>query len=242
MSAEPSGPAVVAFGAGEAVPDRSWPFVDRLRRGIVDPRRLILAGTMLAAAVAGFVALIAPWFSAMLALGEPDPNTGVQSDRPTEFHLDDLGTLATVYLVCLLVVAVACVLALAGPPAARSVARLTGLTLAGASLAVLVSLMANIQNSIMRSFFFLFQEDIEIERRGGLTAAFVAVLLAAVALFLSGRGSAAQATGGPALGWQPPRPVRDETATALAAAAPLDLTVQPARPFALPDSDDDRDR
>ncbi|WP_144022645.1 hypothetical protein [Asanoa hainanensis] len=245
MSAEPSGPAVVAFGGGDAKADGSWPPLARLLRVSAD-RRMLTTVTALLAGAAGCAALIAPWFSVMLPLGETDPNSGQQAERLTEFHLGDLGTLAVGFLVCLLLLAVACVLAAAGPPAARSVARLTGLTLAGGALALLVAMTVNIENYILRSFFFLFQEEIDVDNRGGLTFAFLGVLLAALALYLSGGAQRTppppEATSDVAWGWQPPRAARDETAAAVAAAAPLDLTVQPARPFALPDSDDDRDR
>ncbi|MEV4535582.1 hypothetical protein AB0J82_17310 [Asanoa sp. NPDC049518] len=245
MSAEPSGPAVVAFGADEPRADGSWPFGARLHRVFGDRRMLTTVAAALAGAAA-CAALIAPWFSVMLPLGESDPNSGQQAERLTEFHVGDLGTLAVGFLLCLLILTVATVLAVAGPPASRAVARLTGLTVAGASLAVLVATTANIDNYILRSFFFLFQEEIDVDYRGGLTFAFVAVLLAGLALLLSGRprevGPESEATTGAAWGWPPQRTTRDKTAAEIAAAAPLDLTVQPARPFTHPDGGDDRGR
>jgi len=245
MSAEPSGPAVVAFGAGDAVADGSWPVVDRLRRVIGD-RRLVAVVGMVQAGVAACGALVAPWYSVVLPLGQTDPTTGAQADRVTAFHLTDLGTLGTGYLLGLLVLAVASVLVIAGPPAARSVVRLVGLTVAAGSLAMVVALTVTAGNYIQRTFFFLVEGDFEVDNRSGVTAAFLSVILVGLALLAAGRAPAVDQTARseirPEWGWQPPRPVRDETAAEIAAAEPLDLTVQPSRPFVRPDNDDDRTR
>lgn len=108
------------------------------------------------------------------------------------------------------------------------------------------ALTATAGNYIQRTFFFLVEGDFEVDNRSGLTAAFLAVILVGLALLAAGRAPAVDRTAPsearPEWGWQPPRPVRDETAAEIAAAEPLDLTVQPSRPFARPDSDDDRTR
>ncbi|MDG4822098.1 hypothetical protein O7635_09555 [Asanoa sp. WMMD1127] len=241
MSAEPSGPSVVAFGAGDDPADRSGRPGDRLLRIARDWR--VSAGVATLAAGAACVSLFASWFGVVLPLGEPDPTTGNQSDRLTLFHLGDLGPLATAYLLCLVALTVTTVLTLFGPPAARRALRLGGLALTGASLAILVALVGTIDNYIRRSFFFLFEVEYDVDSRAGLTVAFLAVLLAGLALFLAGRTPHHPAGETPvAWGWQPPRQPHDETAAEVAAAAPLDLSVQPARPFARPESDDGRGR
>ena len=239
MSAESTDPAVVAFGDGDAVSDGAA--FARVRRIAGDWR--VLLGLLAAAGVAGFTSLVAPWFSMMMTVtGEPTPE-GALNDRTETFRLIDIGAFGTAYLPALLVLTVLAVLVVFGPATSRPVARLSGLTLAGALVAVLVAFTITFRDSMERNFYGSENEQINLDSGTGLTTAYVSVVLAGVALFLTRPAP----TGHPPAvmpdhSWRPPRPARDETAAEVAAAAPLDLTVQPSRPFARPDSDDDRTR
>ena len=247
MSEDPSGPAVVAFGGGEPATDRlrAGRFGALLRR--VGRDRLVAPILAVLAAVAGFASLTAQWYSMVMPIGDVSPGEGGTVGNTLTFTVSDVGTLGNGYVLGLLALAVASTLALFGPPALRPVLRLGGLTLVGGLVAVLVALGLTFGHSIERNYF---GQDIHLDLSGkaGLTAAFATLVLAGAALFLAGRGPVATVpaeappVAAPDWAWQAPRPARDEAAAEIAAAAPLDLTVQPARPFAHPDGDDGRAR
>ncbi len=224
----------------------AWPVVDRLRRVIGD-RRLVAVVGMVLAGVAACGALVAPWYSVVLPLGRTDPTTGEQADRVTAFISPTSAPSApAICSVCWRWPSRASSWSPARRPPARSCGWwdstvAAGLTRDGGG--------AHRHRRQLRSSApssVLVEGDFEVDNRSGLTAAFLAVILVGLALLAAGRAPAVDRTAPsearPEWGWQPPRPVRDETAAEIAAAEPLDLTVQPSRPFARPDSDDDRTR
>ncbi|MEV0718823.1 hypothetical protein [Asanoa sp. NPDC050611] len=246
MSTEPATPAVVEFGEGDPAtdPDVSERFGDRLRRFGAD-RRVCLTVAVLAG-VAGVASLVAPWYVTLMPFGPPGPN-GEDTEAPLSLYLADGGSLGSGYVFGLLALAIASVLVLLGPPAARRVVRLAGLTLAAGLLPVLVGLSLTFGKSGYVNFVGA-QFNMELDSGSGLTSAYLAVVLAGLALYLSGLrpasvGQAAPpAAAAPDRVWQPSRATRDETAAEVAAAAPLDLTVSPARPFTRPQDDGGPDR
>ncbi|WP_203710584.1 hypothetical protein [Asanoa siamensis] len=248
MSADETGPAVVEFGDDDASDGSDRTVVGRLRR-LVGDRWHLLAGAVLAAA-AGFVSLVATWYSMTMPVGEPDPTTGQPSDQALPFTVTDLGVLGNAYVLGLLLLAVTVVLTLFGPPPGRRYTRLAGISLAGGLVGVLVALTSSLGKSMERNFFYGSEGTFEVDTTTGLYAAYLAVVLAGSVLVAVGRlsfadlppAAAPAAHPGADWAWQRPRQVRDEMADEVAAAAPLDLTVQPSRPFARPNGDDDRTR
>ncbi|WP_147315489.1 hypothetical protein [Asanoa ferruginea] len=249
MSEDHSGPAVVAFGAGEPTTGRlrANPFGAWVAR--VGRDRLLAAIVAVLAAAAGFISLVTQWYSIAVPAGDVSPEEGGSVGQTLTFTVGDVGTFGTGYVLGVLTLVVACALAFFGPPALRPVLRVGGLGLAGGLVAVLVALSVSFGHSIERNYFGA-NIDLDTTRHAGLTGAYAAVLLAGAALFLIGRHrfvptptEAPPVAVAPDSVWQAPRPYRsDETAAEVAAAAPLDLTVQPARPFAHPDGDDGRAR
>ncbi|WP_203702095.1 hypothetical protein [Asanoa iriomotensis] len=246
MSTEPAAPAVVEFGDGDPAigRDAGGQLGDRLRR-LGGDRRVCVAAAALAA-IAGIGALVAPWYETSMPFGPPGPN-GESTDAPLSLYLADGGSLGSAYVLGMVALTVAAVLVLFGPPPARRVVRLAGLTLAAALLPVLVALSMTFARSGYVNFVGA-QVDMQLDSGSGIPAAFLALALAGLTLYLAGLRPAsvapaeAPAQRSPDWVWQPTRPTHDETAAEVAAAAPLDLTVSPARPFTRPDTDDGRGR
>jgi hypothetical protein len=246
MSADGSGPEVVAFGAEDREPVRT-PRSRVLAAVLVDRRLVLLLAGL--AALAAFGSLVGEWYTAVIR----NPNFG---EVQVELGVSDGGGLPTAYAVGLIGLAVAVYLVLVGAPAVRRTARQVGLGLAGAQLAVLLAAGATAERGLRsRYLFFEPQTAVQPDFGRGFAVGFIAVALAAAALFLAGRflPAPAAADGEAAADalpngghsrlheWSWPRPrarARDETEAELAEATPLDLTVEPASPFARPEGTD----
>jgi hypothetical protein len=253
MSADGSGPEVVAFGA-----DREPVRVPRSRllAAVLADRRLVPLFVGLAA-LAALASLVSEWYVVVnpARLGEPV--------RETRFGVGDGGGLGTAYLVGLFALAAATSLVLTGPPAVRRAARAAGLAVAGTLFAVVLAARTTFEDFV-NAFFYLSGEEQTVTYGRGVTAAFATTILAALGLYLAGRALppagaapvAAPASGAdpgdngvraggrwPEWSWRRPRAgVRDAAEVELADSTPLDLTVEPASPFARPDGSDRPDR
>ncbi|WP_406073688.1 hypothetical protein [Micromonospora sp. NBC_01638] len=225
------GPAVIEWGAVDPGPRHrfGWSLAGLTR----DPRLpLLLAGL---GAVAGVASMIGEWLVMSLPNGGPEGDTTIEVPA----GVSEVGGFGVGYLVGLLGLVCAVVLALRGTAAVRPNARLTGLTLAGALLALLVAATATLDDPGQRNFFYALQDGFRVEYGRGLVMAFAACLLLGAALRL-----APAAPPGPPEGDQPPNvpetrtwrrrrdrdPVQEDGLP-----APADLTVTPAAPFARPD-------
>jgi hypothetical protein len=249
MSADGSGPEVVAFGAGDDREPVRTPRSRVLAAVLADHRLVLLLAGL--AALAAFGSLVGEWYTAVIR----NPNFG---EVQVELGVSDGGGLPTAYAIGLIGLAVAVYLVLVGAPAVRRTARQVGLGLAGAQLAVLLAAGATAERGLRsRYLFFEPQTAVQADFGRGFAVGFIALALAAAALFLAGRflpGPAAAAAAGEAAAdtlpngghsrlhewsWSRPRArARDETEAELAEATPLDLTVEPASPFARPEGTD----
>ncbi|MEU0547215.1 hypothetical protein [Micromonospora sp. NPDC005979] len=232
----PDAPAVIEWGADE--PARARRFGNPLVGLTRDPRLpLLLAGL---GAVAGIASMIGEWLLTTVPSGGPEgPNT---IEVPAS--VSEIGGFGVAYLAGLLGLACAVALALGGTAAVRANARLVGLTLAGALLALLVAAAATLHDTGERALLYSPEEEFRVEYGRGLVLAFVACVLFAAALRLAGavptRASAgpadddARAADVPAMrSWRRrphPGPLDDGLPP------PADLTVEPATPFARPEN------
>jgi len=237
-----SGPAVVEFGGEEPAPRR--PFARVVARFAGDRRSVVALA--LAAAAMGVWSLVTRWYSITMPNGD-STDTGEPRDLTLAFGASDAGASSTAYLMGLMGLAVAFALVLFGPMAARRVARLGGIALAGTMVAVLVGVSLTYDSVGGTRFLFGPSVHYVFATHSGLVAAYLAAGLGGLGLILAEAPAATwSAPDGadpePAAGWRPPRPARDETAAEVAAAAPIDLTVAPARPFARPADDEHRQR
>ncbi|MCO1596274.1 hypothetical protein M8C17_14020 [Micromonospora sp. RHAY321] len=226
------GPAVIEWGAVEPSPRRRF---GRSLAGLTrDPRLPLLLAAL--GAVAGVASLVGEWLVMTVPDAGPDGNSAIEVPA----GLSEVGGFGVGYLVGLLGLVCVLALALRGTAAVRPNARLVGLTLVGALLALLVAAVATLDDPAQRSFLFSAQDGFRAEYGRGLVMAFVACVLLGVALWL-----APTASGGPAeddgadddtvgRGWRRRRdrdPIDED-----GRAAPADLTVTPAVPFARPES------
>ncbi|MGC4760645.1 hypothetical protein [Micromonospora trifolii] len=226
-------PAVIEWGADEPAPRRrfAWSLADFAQ----DPRLpLLLAGL---GAVAAIASLVGEWLVMNLPNGGPEGNATFEVPA----GVSEVGGFGVGYLVGLLALVCAVALTLRGTAAVRPNARLAGLTLAGALLALLLAATASLDNPGQRNFFYSLEEGFQIEYGRGLVMAFVACVLFAAAL--------RQAPAAPPSAFGPPdedRPAdppaprswrrrRDPGPIEDGLPAPADLTVTPAAPFARPD-------
>ncbi|MGW2624107.1 hypothetical protein [Micromonospora taraxaci] len=225
------GPAVIEWGADDDPPPRRR-FEWSLAGFVQDPRLpLLLAGL---GAVAGVASMVGEWL--VLSL----PNGGPEGDATMKVPagVSEVGGFGVGYLVGLLVLVCTVALALRGTPAVRSNARLAGLTLAGALLALLVAAAATLNDSGQRTFFYSEQDGFRTEYGRGLVMAFAACVLLGAALRLASNTTPAPSAddqagdGSAARGWR--RRHHDPVDEGLP--APADLTVTPATPFARPDN------
>ncbi|MFJ8581546.1 hypothetical protein [Micromonospora sp. NPDC093277] len=226
------GMTVVEWGDAEPPPPGR---AGRSLAGLGRDRRMppLLAGL---GAVAAVASLIGEW----LVMTVPnDGPAGIGTVR-VPGGVTDVDGFGVGYLVGLLGLAGAVALALRGTGPVRQNARVAGLGLAAAMLAVLTATAFTLDDTGQRALFGLLAEGFHVERGRGLVAAFVATVLLAGALYLSGRegGAAPDPDGGAKkspperdrTGWGPRGAVGDELPP-----APADLTVEPTMPFARPE-------
>ncbi|WP_433388790.1 hypothetical protein [Micromonospora sp. KLBMP9576] len=243
------GAAVLQWGAaGPTGPGR----LGRTLSGLGRDRRLpVLLASL--GAVAALGSMLGEWQVMTL------PNAGPQGDAPLRVPggVSDIGGFGVGYLAGLFALLCAVVLALRGTPSVRPNARLAGLTLAGALLGLLVATAAALDDAGQRVFYYSTDDGFRVEYGRGLVTAFLAAALFAAALKLAPAGAPAPWAGadaGPAGGTVPPpgegfddggepagrrrwgRPDRHDGDGGLP--APADLTVEPALPFARPESRD----
>ncbi|WP_025618078.1 hypothetical protein [Salinispora cortesiana] len=202
------------------------------RRGltrILRDRRppLVLAGL---GAAAGLASLVGEWVVLHLPTGGP---AGGPIQIPET--VDEVGGFGNAYLVGLLGLAVAVALALRGTGATRSNARIAGLALAAALLAVLVAGATTIGDADVRAIYYRGQEGFDIAYGRGMVTAFLTCALLGAALLLApaaGRPDPAPEAGAAT----PARPLRSRRSAAVDdLPPPADLTVGPTTPFVRPD-------
>ncbi|WP_422734540.1 hypothetical protein ACN26Y_08005 [Micromonospora sp. WMMD558] len=221
------GPAVVEWGGSDPrPPGRAGQFLTGLARDRRLP--LVLAGL---GAAAGLASLIGEWV--MLTMPNAGPDGG--GLRLPE-GVSNVGGFGGAYLAGLLALVVAVALALRGTEAARPNARIAGLVLAGALLAVLTAAAITIGDADLRAIYYGGQDGFAIEYGRGLVAAFLACALLGAALLPtpSAAAPAAETESGVSI---PParrrRSRRGDPGEALP--PPADLTVGPAMPFTRPE-------
>ncbi|MGI5524601.1 hypothetical protein ACQEUX_27200 [Micromonospora sp. CA-259024] len=228
--------AVIEWGAADPAPRRRFGW--SLAGFTQDPRLpLLLAGL---GAVAGVASLVGEWLVMSL------PNGGPEGDATIEVPagVSEVGGFGVGYLVGLLGLVCTVALALRGTAAVRPNARLAGLTLAGALLALLVAATATLNDPGQRNFFYSPQDGFRAEYGRGLVMAFAACVLLGAALRLAPAAAPGALTGpseddrpgdGSATrSWRRRRdrdPVEEDGLP-----APADLTVTPAAPFARPET------
>ncbi|MEH0928530.1 hypothetical protein [Micromonospora sp. CPCC 205558] len=226
-------PAVIEWGAVDTARRRR--FTWSLASFTQDPRLpLLLAGL---GAVAAIASLIGEWLVMSLPNDGPDGNSTLEVPA----GVSEIGGFGVGYLVGVLVLVCTVALALRGTAAVRPNARLLGLTLAGALLALLVVATATLDDPGQRNFFYPPEEGYHTEYGRGLVMAFAACVLFAAALRLApvappgafGPADEDRPADGPAPG--PWRRRRDRDPVEDGLPAPTDLTVTPAAPFARPE-------
>ncbi|SBT53102.1 hypothetical protein [Micromonospora narathiwatensis] len=227
------GMTVVEWGDAEPAPPGR---VGRSLAGLGRDRRLppLLAGL---GAVAAVASLVGEWLVITVPNGGPEGTTTVRVPD----GVTDVGGFGVAYLVGLLGLACAVALALRGAGPVRQNARVAGLGLTAAMLAVLTATAFSLDDTGQRTLFFSPEDGFQVDHGRGLVIAFVAVVLLAGALYLSGReggelpdpdGEAEKPPperGRSGWGWGRHRAVDDELP------APADLTVEPSLPFARPE-------
>ncbi|MEU4476582.1 hypothetical protein AB0F68_00685 [Micromonospora sp. NPDC023966] len=229
------GTTVVEWGDAEPAPSGG---MGRSLAGLGRDHRLppVLAGL---GAVAAVASLIGEWLVMTVPNGDPEANGPIRLPS----GVAEVGGFGVAYLVGLLGLAAAVALALRGAPAVRQHARLAGLGVAVALLAVLTATAFSLPELGPRALFFPAEQRLQVEHGRGLVTAFLATVLLAAALHLSGRAAGAPAdrtdepgdepAAGAPDGWSGRsrrRAVEDELPP-----APADLSVQPTTPFAHPE-------
>ncbi|MET8525370.1 hypothetical protein [Micromonospora sp. NPDC005172] len=232
---EPSdAPAVIEWGGDE--PARARRFGNPLAGLTRDPRLpLLLAGL---GAVAGVASMLGEWVVTTMPNAGPDGTSTIEVPA----GVSEVGGFGIAYLAGLLGLACAVALALGGTATVRTNARLAGITLAGALLALLVAATATFDDLSERTLLYSAQEGFRVEYGRGLVLAFVTCVLFAAALRLAWAVPASTSAGQPdddasadvpaMRSW---RRHRDPVPGDGGLPAPADLTVQPATPFARPE-------
>jgi hypothetical protein len=222
------GTSVVEWGAAEPAPAGR---AGRNLAGLARDHRLpaVLAGL---GAVAAVASMIGEWL-VMTVPNEGPEGTAVR----VPLGVGEIGGFGVGYLVGLLGLAGAVALAVRGTTTVRPNARVLGLGLAAASLALLVAAAFSLGDSAQRSFYAT-ADGFRVEYGRGLVSAFVAILLLAAAVQRSGRqgeresdpdGEPTTAENGQSV------PARRRSRDEDLPPAPADLTVEPTAPFARPD-------
>ncbi|NES16375.1 MULTISPECIES: hypothetical protein [Micromonospora] len=226
----PDGTTIVEWGdADPAPPGRPGRSVAGLARDHRLPPVLVGLG-----AVATTASLVGEWLVMTVPNGGPDGNTPIR----VPVGVADVGGFGVGYLVGLLGLAVAVALALRGTAAARQNARVAGLGLAAAVLALLTAAAFSLDDSGRRTLFYSSEDGFRVDYGRGLVSAFAAVALLAGACYLSGRAvqPAAEPDGEPGTAESGrPAPSRRRSREDELPPAPADLTVTPTVPFARPD-------
>lgn len=186
---------------------------------------LVLAGL---GAVAGLASLTQTWVVQHL----PGITPGGDAFQIRE-TVDRTGGLGLAYLVGILGLAVAVALALYGTGATRPNARIAGLALAAALLAVLVAGMTTIGDRDENAGYFPGQVGVDTEYGRGMVAALLTCALLGAAVLLAPAAGRSEPEAGAATPARRPRAPRRAAADDLP--PPADLTVRPTAPFIRPD-------
>ncbi|SCE71042.1 hypothetical protein GA0074695_0488 [Micromonospora viridifaciens] len=237
------GMAVVEWGDAEPAPPGR---VGRSLAGLARDHRLppVLAAL---GAVAAVASLIGEWLVMTLPNGGPEGSTTIRVPG----GVADVGGFGVAYLVGLLGLACAVALALRGAGPVRQNARVAGIGLSAATLVVLIAAALSLGESGQRTLFYGPEDGFRVDHGRGLVTAFVATVLLAAALYLSGREAGerldpdGEATAGGRLdpdgeaGTTRPergRPGRGRRRSGEddLPPAPADLTVEPTAPFLRP--------
>jgi hypothetical protein len=215
--------SVIEFGAPE--PEENAPGaagkarrLDYLRDLGSDHRVPVLVAGV--GAVAAFASLISEWQTTTvrnIAFADGEPAQA----QMFKTNLIDLGGLGAAYLAGLFLIVTAVVLTLFGPPAGRRYSRLTGLSVGGVQLALLVAAVQMLgDRSLLISEFLSVQlsEDApQVAYGRGIWCALAGVAAALTVLWISEKQPRSRK---PA----PEQTPEDQTA--------LELTITPATPFA----------
>ncbi|SCE87535.1 hypothetical protein GA0070607_2656 [Micromonospora coriariae] len=228
------GPAVVEWGTDESA--RRHRFGRSLAGFTRDPRLPVLLAGL--GAVAGVASLVGEWLVMTVPNGGPEGNTTIEVPA----GVSEVGGLGVGYLVGLLGLVCTVALALRGTAAVRPNARLAGLTLVGALLALLAAATVTLDDPGERNLFYSPQEGFKVEYGRGMVMAFTACVLLGLALRLAEAapiGAQAGPTeddragdGAAGRGW---RRRRDRDPIDDGPPPPADLTVTSAAPFARPE-------
>ncbi|MEH1126224.1 hypothetical protein [Micromonospora sp. CPCC 206061] len=249
--------AVVEFGAQEPRSRRAA-LTDALSKLRRDPRVVpVVAGL---AGLAIFASLAGEW--QVTTINEPDFFGQGLAPAPVSAGLGELGGWSAAYLVGVFALVGCVALVLFAQPAARDLARVIGLAVAGTLGAVVVAIAFDLNDrSLAISSLGIYNgpdaPQYELTYGRGLTMAFLGVGGLALALYLAGRLTPAQApvaatatsgaagptdaAGQPAAesDWPWRRPAAKETPVEVP--QPIDLTVSPAAPFVPLSEQPDRD-
>jgi hypothetical protein len=239
-----TGEAVVEFGPDDDAerPPRRRAAIGNFLTGLAGDRRVV----PLAAALGGvalFGSLVSEW-----QLTEVDGTfwgDGEVGTRPLQTMLADLGAWGGGYLTGLLLLVIAVVLTLFGPPAGRRYARLTALSVGGALLAMVAAMgsyLGEISRTVGQLALTNLEEDqVTVSHGRGIWCAGLGVTLVLVAMILAGRHQTAPPVPAdapadvaepteavaPVWSWRRP-PTSDGDGPP---DAPFDLTVTAAKPF-----------
>lgn len=190
-------------------------------------------------AVTVFVSLLSDW--QMTSVNVEDTGLGAQTTQDVSAGLTDLGSWGTGYLMGVFGLVACLALVLFGAPAVRRHARLAGLGVSGALLALLVAVAVELgRNSLVYPVFYIVPQEPAVSYRPGVYLAFLGVAGLGLALYLAGRLPAPSGTVDTGTGdrteslWRWRRRQASVEPRTEDEAGPVDLTVSPAAPFVQP--------